>query len=215
MELGRRIAAARQQKGLTQEQLAELTNITVRTIQRIESGESMPRSYTLKAITSALELTFQDFSFSRNRAQYNAAISNAASIKEEASKHFLQMVCLSCFSYMVIPFIHFLIPRHLLKQSNEKNPKVIAFARKVIRIQVYWKSAFWFLMLATVAWNILMAAYFNKAWLVNYLVPFFSMYLLNAIIILYSLSKINKTDFRSTEPETIPTPAIFKHIEIP
>ncbi len=59
MELHQEIAAARKKKGLTQEQLAELTNITVRTIQRLESGESVPRPYTLKAIAAALDTTFE------------------------------------------------------------------------------------------------------------------------------------------------------------
>lgn len=38
-QFGRRIAQLREQKGLTQEQLAEAVNCVVRTIQHIESGD--------------------------------------------------------------------------------------------------------------------------------------------------------------------------------
>jgi transcriptional regulator with XRE-family HTH domain len=54
-ELGKLIADLRKKKGLTQEELVELCNINVRTIQRIEAGEVNPRSYTIKNILEALE----------------------------------------------------------------------------------------------------------------------------------------------------------------
>jgi len=53
--LGRRILELRTEKGLTQEELVEKCNISVRTIQRIESGEVTPRSYTIKSILAALD----------------------------------------------------------------------------------------------------------------------------------------------------------------
>lgn len=53
-ELGRKILELRKQKGLTQEELVAQCNINVRTIQRIESGEVTPRSFTLKTILNVL-----------------------------------------------------------------------------------------------------------------------------------------------------------------
>ena len=52
--LGQKITKLRQEKGLTQEELVALCNISVRTIQRIESGETTPRMYTIKTILDAL-----------------------------------------------------------------------------------------------------------------------------------------------------------------
>ena len=54
-ELGRKIAELRKAKGLTQDELVALCNLSVRTLQRIESGEVTPRSYTIKTIFSALD----------------------------------------------------------------------------------------------------------------------------------------------------------------
>jgi len=54
-ELGKHIAKLRISKGLTQDELVAKCNISVRTLQRIESGKVMPRSYTLKIIAIALE----------------------------------------------------------------------------------------------------------------------------------------------------------------
>ena len=54
-ELGKKIAELRKAKGLTQEELVEMCNVSVRTIQRIETGEVEPRSYTVKTILAALD----------------------------------------------------------------------------------------------------------------------------------------------------------------
>ena len=53
-ELGKKIVSLRQQKSMTQEDLVEACNVSVRTIQRIESGEVMPRVSTVKIIIAAL-----------------------------------------------------------------------------------------------------------------------------------------------------------------
>jgi transcriptional regulator with XRE-family HTH domain len=48
----------RQQKHLTQEQLAEYCEVSARTIQRIESGEVEPRSFTRNSLSNILEFDF-------------------------------------------------------------------------------------------------------------------------------------------------------------
>ncbi|WP_242204353.1 helix-turn-helix domain-containing protein [Aestuariivivens insulae] len=55
-DIGNKIKEARKRKGISQDQLAELTNINLRTIQRIENNESTPREKTLNLICSVLDL---------------------------------------------------------------------------------------------------------------------------------------------------------------
>ena len=59
-DLGLKVSELRQQKGLTQEQLAERCEVSPRTIQRIESGEVDPRAYTLHCLGEALEFDFSE-----------------------------------------------------------------------------------------------------------------------------------------------------------
>ena len=61
-ELGKKILELRKSKGLTQEELVEKCNLNVRTLQRIESGEVTPRTYTVKIIFSALDCNIYDSS---------------------------------------------------------------------------------------------------------------------------------------------------------
>src|SRR5687767_2139052 len=65
-ELGKKIVELRMAKGLTQEELVELCNVSVRTIQRIENGEVTPRSYTVKTIFSALDYDLEKMSTAEN-----------------------------------------------------------------------------------------------------------------------------------------------------
>lgn len=75
-ELGLKILDVRQTKGLTQEELATLCNINVRTLQRIESGEVEPRGSTIRLISKALDFDFVRLS-SNNDAEADAKEDNA------------------------------------------------------------------------------------------------------------------------------------------
>ena len=55
-ELGNKIIELRKTKGLTQEELIDKCNISVRTLQRIEAGEVTPRYSTIRLIFEALEI---------------------------------------------------------------------------------------------------------------------------------------------------------------
>lgn len=54
-DLGLKITALRQQKGFTQEKLAECCEVSARTIQRIESGDVEPRAFTRNSLSNILE----------------------------------------------------------------------------------------------------------------------------------------------------------------
>ena len=59
-DLGLKVSELRQQKGLTQEKLAERCEVSSRTIQRIENGEVDPRAYTLHCLGEVLEFDFSE-----------------------------------------------------------------------------------------------------------------------------------------------------------
>jgi transcriptional regulator with XRE-family HTH domain len=61
-DLGKKIAELRKAKGLTQEELVQKCNLSVRTLQRIEAGEVTPRSYTVRIIFAALDFNIYDSS---------------------------------------------------------------------------------------------------------------------------------------------------------
>lgn len=60
-ELGKRLAELRLEKNMTQEDLVDACNVSVRTIQRIESGEVTPRTSTIKILLTALGIDIEKF----------------------------------------------------------------------------------------------------------------------------------------------------------
>lgn len=53
--IAKSITDARNKAGLTQQELADKCNLNIRTIQRIEAGEVVPRCYTVRILSEALE----------------------------------------------------------------------------------------------------------------------------------------------------------------
>ncbi len=60
-ELGRRLSDLRKAKNCTQAELVEKSNVSVRTIQRIEAGEVLPRMYTVRILLEALGESYESF----------------------------------------------------------------------------------------------------------------------------------------------------------
>jgi len=58
--VGVKIAEIRKRKGLTQDEVAEQANINLRTVQRIENGETEPRGFTLSSICKVLDISIED-----------------------------------------------------------------------------------------------------------------------------------------------------------
>lgn len=59
-EIAKKIVESRKSKGLSQEELAELSKVNLRTIQRIENNENEPRGKTLILVCDALDLNVEE-----------------------------------------------------------------------------------------------------------------------------------------------------------
>ena len=106
-ELGEKIALLRKQKGLTQEELIEKCNVSVRTIQRIEAGEVTPRSYTLKIILNALDYDFskiQSENFKTTSVEKKLSDFKSNWFQEAKEKHLFVIPLMSTTIIMVYFF---------------------------------------------------------------------------------------------------------------
>lgn len=128
--LGQRVSSLRKTKGFSQEELAEESKISLRTIQRIEKDTTQPRGHTLKAIAAALDCTLeqlQDFSVAQT------------SVAETTSQDFhkLNMLNLSCLGILGLPFGNLIFPLLLYRKFKGDQELKLA-ARKVINFQIIW-----------------------------------------------------------------------------
>lgn len=100
-DLSRKIKDARKDKGFSQEALANVSSISLRTIQRIEKGV-IPRDSTLKILCENLGLEFNDFT--------NQSNSEARTIKR---------MNLSIILLIFIPLFNVLIPFLIWKMNTK------------------------------------------------------------------------------------------------
>jgi transcriptional regulator with XRE-family HTH domain len=186
MTLHEQLAAARKKKGLTQEELAERSKVTVRTIQRLESGDTVPRAFTLRAIAAALDTPFE--SLQAGTGSKEAEETTPADAPPGEAVHFLQTLCLSSFSFLIIPFVHFLVPLFLLRRRPSTLPGGGAAARQLVRGQVLWVIGLQLLMLLTVGFNL----YRNGQGLptISYLVPAAAAYAFNLGLLVFYYTRI-------------------------
>lgn len=120
MRIGQEIRKLRQEKGITQEELAERTRLSVRTIQRIENGEVDPRAYTLQTIASALEIDFEVLNHIRNDGPNSAIV--------HQRDFWLPLLHLSgLFVFLFPPIIIWLAKKNEIEEVREHGVDVINF----------------------------------------------------------------------------------------
>ncbi len=121
-ELGQKISEIRKSKGLTQEELVEQCNISVRTIQRIEAGEVMPRSYTIKTILSALDYDLEKISTEEPRITKEFKKIFLLEIDDEKEASFLtrqlNIAWISGIIYFLIGFIEIIVDYYRLEENE-------------------------------------------------------------------------------------------------
>lgn len=69
-ELGQKIKSLRKKRGLTQERLSEIINISARNLVNIESGVNFPKAETLEKILKSLNVTTEEL-FANNHIKTN------------------------------------------------------------------------------------------------------------------------------------------------
>ena len=121
-ELAKRTKTLRKNKGLSQEDLAEDSGLSLRTIQRIESGETEPTGDSLKKISSALNVTPDELM--------------DWEIKEDRS--FLKKLNLSALSFIFFPLLGILVPFILWVSQKDKLKDLNKIAKELINFEITW-----------------------------------------------------------------------------
>lgn len=113
-----KVKLVREQKNLTQTELAEKSGLSLRTIQRIESGQSL-KGFTLKAIAQTLEIEPENL-FSKEEEN----------IQIDRAKH----INLSALSGLIIPFGGIIFPAILTYRTQDSVNRELG--KSVIGVQI-------------------------------------------------------------------------------
>lgn len=132
----------REQQNLTQEELAEKSGISVRTIQRIEAG-TQPKGYTLKVLAIALEiseeeLTQKAFKQSIYESQVPLTVKETLIkniVEDESSDRLLyKLLNISSLPFTLFPPLNVIVPLSIALYKKENHPIV----KQIISVQIIW-----------------------------------------------------------------------------
>lgn len=126
---GKKIKELRNRKGLSQEELAEQAHLSLRTVQRIENGETEARAYTLKRLAAALNITPEDLT----ESPYEST-----EILNNDSRNFLLQFNLSALSFIIFPLLGIALPLALWLSNRKKLKDIDKPCKRLINFQISW-----------------------------------------------------------------------------
>lgn len=122
VELAKRIKEQRSRRGFSQDELAIASQLNLRTIQRIESGETEPRGDTIKRLAIALQLSPDEL----------------IEWGEEEDNTTLMLLNISALSFIVFPLLGVIIPLVLWISKKDKIKNLNITGKKLINFQISW-----------------------------------------------------------------------------
>jgi len=171
----------REKRNLTQEELAEKSGISVRTIQRIEAGTT-PKGYTLKTLAESLDVSENDLLTSKTIKE-EIVIDEVIDTTEENHSLFnsglIKIINLSSLPFAWLPIANFLLPLLIMFFTKEKSPIV----KQIISLQIF---------LAIISPIIFMLIALLKLGSVSVMITMIVLVLTNVYIILRNAYEIDK-----------------------
>ncbi len=181
-DLAKRVRELRNQKGMSQEMLAEESGLSLRTIQRIENGETEPTGDTLKRLANALNVNPDELI--------------DWTIKED--RGFLKLLNLSAMTFIFFPLLGILVPFILWISKKDKLKDINKIGKELINFQITWNILLFFIpfllntTILAVTGGLTMRIIFTTS-----LIFFIFMYILNfAFIIFNTLLIQNEKDVK-------------------
>lgn len=120
------IRELRARKGISQELLAEKSGVSLRTVQRMENGETEPRGDTLVRLAVALDVSPEDLT----------------EWKLNEDKGALLGLNLSALSFLFFPLLGIILPLIIWITKKGKVKDLDKLAKSILNFQVLWTVIF-------------------------------------------------------------------------
>lgn len=125
----------RELKNLTQEELAQKTGLSVRTIQRVESG-MRPKGYTLKTLAKNLDVAEKDLCVPELIVKQEIKVEEAPEVKADDTPlnlSLIKIINLSSLPLAWFPIANFIPPLLIMIFMKEKS----RITKQIISLQIF------------------------------------------------------------------------------
>lgn len=181
--LAKKVKELRKRKGLSQEELTENSGLSLRTIQRIENGETEPTGETLKRISNALNVNPEE-------------LIDWTIIEDNG---FLKAMNLSALTFILFPLLGILVPLIMWISKKDKLKNINKIGKNIINFEITWTII---LFVGFILNSIILTKEFNSSEVVlvdsiidsqrRILIFFIVMYAINTILIIVNTYRIQK-----------------------
>lgn len=173
------LKSIREQEGYTQADLATKTGLSLRTIQRLENTNKVPKGYTLNALA-------EEFNMEPSTLQ-----AKYLNIKRSRDSEIttIKMINLSVLSFLGIPFGNLIFP-FIIWRNNRDSQLVDEVGRRVVNFQILF-TLFLCLLLILIPFTVAKLLPGIPIMLIALLFA----YLFNIVVIIRTAIKIQHQDF--------------------
>lgn len=183
--LAQRLKEIRNRKGISQEVLAEKSGLSLRTIQRIENNETVPRGDTLKRIAMALGTSLDDI----------------IDWKIQENQNYLILMSLSALGFLFFPLLGIIIPLIFWIFKKDKLKHVNCLGKSILNFQISWTLFLIlnYILILTGSYSTILNMLFPNLVLNIYsiFIPLIILYPYNILVILINTLRIyRKKSFR-------------------
>ena len=194
--LGKKVKDLRMRQGLSQEELAEISQLSLRTIQRIENGETEPSGHSLKALASALKITPDDL----------------IDWSQQEDKAFLSVLNLSSLGFVFFPLLGVIIPLTLWILKKEKIRHVNETGKHILNFQITWSLVLFSLYGIIVLQMFFLMTGYNQIGPVLLAKPFL-LFGIFGVLYLYNLTMVVINTIRSQQEKKLVYKPAFRFLK--
>lgn len=191
LNLSQRVKDLRSKWGMTQEALAENSGLSLRTIQRIENNETVPRGDSLKRLAIALKTTPDDI----------------IDWKIQEDKSYLILMNISVLGFLFFPILGIIIPLVFWIHKKDKLKNVDKIGKTILNFEITWCVILfsYFILLFSGIFSRIMT-HISPSVILKIYIPIIILYIYNFVIILVNTSRVSK----NKETKYIPAFRIFR-----
>jgi transcriptional regulator with XRE-family HTH domain len=180
--VGQKIRESRKLKGLSQEELADLAKVNLRTVQRIEANQNEPRGKTLNLLCKVLEINTEDI----------------LDFGKKTDTSYLVYFHLSVLTFLAIPLGNIILPLILWLTKKDKIIGLKEIGTNVLNFQILW-TVFTFLSIIGMAF--LKVLHYDISDIFFYIIG--SLYSLNIVLPFFFAYKSKKGRPKKLYPNLI------------
>ncbi|WP_397447799.1 DUF4870 domain-containing protein [Polaribacter sp. R77954] len=173
LNLAERVKELRKRKGISQENLAEKSGLSLRTIQRIENNETIPRGDTLKRLAVALDTSPDELIDWK--------------IKED--RNYLSLMNLSTLGFLFFPLLGIIIPLIMWTFKKDKVKGVNELGKSILNFQISWCLSLFLCYIFIFGKIFLFRGGMSSIFIVY--IPIIILYGYNVVIIIFNTIRIN------------------------